>query len=474
MATAIWWIRRDLRLHDNPALAEAAKSEFILPLFILDPRLLESEYASERRLGFMLAGLRKLDESLAARGSRLIVRRGLPEQVLPRLVQEVGADLIFAAADISPFGRARDRQIAARLPLQLLPGITIRPPDEIVKANGEPYLVFTPYRKAWRSADPPAVPLAAPEKLRMPDNITGESLPETPSYDQKLSFPAGEGAALARLKTFTYGSPATIDGYGDGRDRMAEDRTSRLSPYLRFGMLSPRTAARAAFDVIDASAGQDGSGPETWLSELIWREFYFSILYHFPHVRRRSFRPEYDAIRWRNDPSEYQAWTQGQTGYPAVDAGMRQLLATGWMHNRARMITASFLVKDLLIDWRWGERWFMQHLLDGDPASNNGGWQWTAGTGTDAAPYFRIFNPVLQSKRYDPDGEYIRRWVPELQPLTTKEIHEPWLMPAARQAALGVRIGKTYPAPIIDHSFARQRTLDAYRAAREQNSLARE
>jgi deoxyribodipyrimidine photo-lyase len=467
MATSIWWIRRDLRLHDNPALAEAVKSEFTVPLFILDPRLLESEYASERRLGFMLAGLRELDGSLAARGGRLVLRRGLPEQVLPRLMQEVSAAQIFAAADVSPFGRARDRRVAARLPLRLLPGITIRPPEEIAKVNGEPYVVFTPYRKAWLAAGAPGNPLAAPERLRTPDEIAGDDLPSEAARDEAAGFPAGEAAALARLEAFTRGPQAAVYSYDTGRDMMAEDLTSRLSPYLRFGMLSPRTAAQAALRAIDAAAGRGTAGPETWLAELIWREFYFSILYHFPHVRRRSFRPEYDALPWRNDRSEFQAWTQGRTGYPAVDAGMRQLLETGWMHNRARMIAGSFLVKDLLIDWRWGERWFMQHLLDGDPASNNGGWQWTAGTGTDAAPYFRIFNPVLQGERFDPDGEYIRRWVPELRPLTAGEIHAPWQLPPDRQAALGVRIGGTYPAPLIEHSFARQRALDAYRAARD-------
>jgi deoxyribodipyrimidine photo-lyase len=473
MTTAIWWIRRDLRLHDNPALVEASKSDIVIPLFVLDPRLLESEYSSRRRLAFLQAGLRELSQSMAELGGRLILRRGLPEQVLPQFAQQVGASQIFAAADVSPYGQARDRRIAARLPLQLLPGIAIRPPGEIRKANGEPYTVFTPYRKAWLAAGALGSTLAAPERLRTSDAIASEDLPDM-SFDQDVSFPAGETAALARLEAFTHDVQAPIYGYEKDRDRMAEDRTSRLSPYLRFGMLSPRRAALAAFRAMEGSGAHDTDGPETWLSELIWRDFYSSILHHFPHVRRGSFRPEYDAIRWRNDPREFDAWTQSQTGYPIVDAGMRQLLETGWMHNRARMITASFLVKDLLIDWRWGERWFMQHLLDGDPASNNGSWQWTAGTGTDAAPYFRIFNPVLQSKRFDPEGEYIRRWVPELRPLTAKEIHEPWQMPPDRQAARGIRIGETYPTPIIDHSFARQRTLDAYRTAREQSSLARE
>jgi deoxyribodipyrimidine photo-lyase len=233
---------------------------------------------------------------------------------------------------------------------------------------------------------------------------------------------------------------------------------------VRMGLLSARQAVVAALSAIAAAATPEAcKGAETWLNELIWREFYGAILHHFPHVRLRSFRPQYDAISWRNDPDEFAAWCAGKTGYPVVDAAMRQLLATGWMHNRARMITASFLVKDLLIDWRWGEKWFMQHLVDGDPAANNGGWQWTAGTGTDAAPYFRIFNPTTQGAKFDPDGVYIRRWLPELAAVPDKYIHEPHLMPFVAQNQAGCIIGRDYPALIVDHNLARERTLAAYR-----------
>jgi len=240
--------------------------------------------------------------------------------------------------------------------------------------------------------------------------------------------------------------------------------TSGLSPYLRFGMLSAKQAAWAAREADarakDAVARQ---GAETWLNELIWREFYAMILYRFPHVLRTAFRPALRSIHWRDDPAGFPAWAEGRTGYPVVDAAMRQLNATGWMHNRARMIVASFLVKDLLIDWQQGERYFMQHLLDGDPASNNGGWQWSAGTGTDAAPYFRVFNPVLQGKKFDPYGAYVRRWVPELSAVPDAFIHTPRSMPLDVQAQVGCVIEKNYPAPIIDHSMARQRVLEAYR-----------
>jgi deoxyribodipyrimidine photo-lyase len=277
-----------------------------------------------------------------------------------------------------------------------------------------------------------------------------------------VPFPPGEAEAQRRLAAFVTGPDASIYRYSVDRNRLDLDGTSQLSPYLRLGMLSTRQVVVAALNAMAAAPTSEAEkGAETWLNELIWREFYAAILYHFPHVRQRSFRPQYDAIPWRNDREEFAAWCEGKTGYPVVDAAMRQLLATGWMHNRARMITASFLVKDLLIDWRWGEKWFMQHLVDGDPAANNGGWQWTAGTGTDAAPYFRIFNPVLQSKKFDPHGDYIRRWVPELRNLNEKDIHAPW------ESAADV---PRYPAPIVDHKFARERTLDAYKLAKGSTS----
>jgi deoxyribodipyrimidine photo-lyase len=246
--------------------------------------------------------------------------------------------------------------------------------------------------------------------------------------------------------------------------------TSGLSPYLRFGMLSPRQVVLATYNKRSSITDAQGQeSPNAWLSELIWREFYMSILYHFPHALEGNFRPIYDRIAWRNDEQHFAAWCDGKTGYPVVDAAMRQLLQTGWMHNRARMITASFLVKDLLIDWRWGERWFRKHLVDGDPAANNGGWQWTAGTGTDAAPYFRIFNPVMQGKKHDPHGHFVRRWLPELAQVPQSYLHEPWKMPLADQNEAKCVIGQDYPQPIVDHASARRATLDAYAKARDQN-----
>ncbi len=307
-----------------------------------------------------------------------------------------------------------------------------------------------------------------PKKLETPEAIQSLPIPNAEVPGGHL-FPPGEQEAQQRLTAFTRNIhptkgvlvPAPVFSYASGRDRQDWEGTSRLSPYLRFGMLSARQAVSAAYQAIQTAPGGEAlKSAETWLNELIWREFYIHILYHFPRVRRENFRLPH--VRWVNNPQHFEAWRHGQTGYPVVDASMRQLQHTGWMHNRSRMIVASFLTKDLLIDWRWGERWFMQHLIDGDPAANNGGWQWTAGTGTDAAPYFRIFNPISQSMKHDPHGEHIRRWLPELSNVPDEFIHEPWKMSAEIQVQAGCRIGVDYPFPIIDHSQARERALEAY------------
>lgn len=462
---AVWWLRRDLRLADNPALhAALAGGRSVIPLFVLDDRLLHSDNAAPQRIAFMLAGLQALDADLRARGSYLLVRTGRPEQVVPQVVGESGATAVYALADVSPFSQQRDTAVAQAAPLHLLPGLTVQPPDVIRKANGTPYIVFTPFSRAWKALPQPtrADLLPIPNRIPTPDGLHSDPLPN--NLPLSAPFPAGEAEAQQRLANFVMGEDAAIWAYGNGRHHLDIEGTSQLSPYLRFGMLSARQAAVAASEAIAAAPTVDGrKGAETWLSELIWRDFYIAILYHFPHVLQRSFRSQYDAIPWRNDQAEFAAWCAGKTGYPVVDAAMRQLAQSGWMHNRARMITASFLVKDLLIDWRWGEKWFMQHLVDGDPAANNGGWQWTAGTGTDAAPYFRIFNPTTQGQKFDPNGRYIRRWLPELTNVPDKYIHEPHLMGTAVQHKANCHIGQDYPAPIVDHRAARERTLAAYK-----------
>jgi deoxyribodipyrimidine photo-lyase len=288
-----------------------------------------------------------------------------------------------------------------------------------------------------------------------------------------VPFFAGEGEAKRRLGAFVGGEDAPIFRYAQLRDQPGAGATSQLSPYLRWGMISPRLAALAAYEAIERAREEGGAGAEEarkgadhWLSELIWREFYIAILHYFPHVRGGSFRREFDNISWRNDDADFAAWCAGRTGYPIVDAAMRQMAAEGWMHNRCRMITASFLVKDLLIDWRLGERFFMQHLVDGDPAPNNGGWQWTAGTGTDAAPYFRVFNPVMQGQKFDPTGAYVRRWLPELQHVPLEFLHEPWKMQMSDQIKARCTLGADYPHPIVDHHEARERVLAAYAVAK--------
>jgi len=469
-SVALWWIRRDFRLSDNQTLAAAlAGAEQVVPVFVLDPALWKSPHASEKRRAFLLGGLRELDADLRARGSRLIVRQGHPGDQLKALVDEVGASIIFAEEDYSPYARRRDAQVARHVPLHLISSLTVHPPEVVVKKDGKPYTVFTPFSRAWKALPPPKPNsvLPAPRHIPTPANVPGHTLPADAGLLSEVPFAPGEAEAQDRLSQFVDCDDPPIYRYGEARNRMDLAGTSQLSPYLRFGMLSARQAVVAAYSAMESAPNKSArASAEAWLNELVWREFYLSILYHFPNVLTQAFRAELRNIPWRNDEREFAAWCEGRTGYPVVDAAMRQLKATGWMHNRARMIVASFLVKDLLIDWRWGERWFMQHLVDGDPASNNGGWQWTAGVGTDAAPYFRVFNPVLQGEKFDPGGNYVRRWVPELADVPDKFIHKPWEMPMDVQRASGCLIGRDYPAPIVNHAKARERLLSAYRTRR--------
>jgi len=455
--TAIWWIRRDLRLTDNAALHAALEAGLVIPIFLLDPAF---DSASARRKEFLYEGLHALDKDLRTRNSYLVIRKGRPIDVLRQILRETGATQIFAEEDFTPYARKRDAEIEHHLPLTLVSGQTVHHPTSVLKADGKPYTVYTPYSKVWKAKLPAKISLLPePEKINTPFNIQSEPLPR---YKVSPLFVAGEKEALVRLEEFLF---KRIFSYGEDRNRMDLDGTSSLSPYLRFGMLGLRQAvsmtrqamAESRGGVLSLSKGEASHSAEVWLYELIWREFYIQILYHFPYVSKTAFNPSLANIPWRNDEAEFQAWKDGRTGVPVVDAAMRQLKEVGWMHNRARMIVASYLVKDLLIDWRWGEAWFMENLLDGDVAANNGGWQWTAGTGTDAAPYFRIFNPVLQSAKFDPQGEYIRKWIPELRSVDVKDIHAPW--------EKGIKV-KGYPErPIIERN--KDRTLQAYKLSKE-------
>lgn len=465
--TAIHWFRRDLRLHDNTALHAALQSGLpVLPVFILDPALLQSPYVGAPRLAFLLDGLRALDAELALYGGRLLICRGRPHEVLPQLIREHEARALYFNRDYSPLSRRRDAQVsaAAGVPVHIYDDALLVNPEALHKGDGSPYTVYTPFWRKWQSL--PKNPVSSSsfrggQFATVPGPGIGQMLAEPDSLSPIAAPPAGPGQALSRLQAFMDGP---IYHYSMQRNALPPDPfalprpdgPSYLSPWLRFGMLSPRQAywaARAAWHT--APGPQARESVTTWVSELAWREFYVHILHHFPHVMQRSFRGEYDALPWRDAPDELAAWQEGQTGYPLVDAAMRQLKAVGWMPNRARMVVASFLTRHLLIDWRAGERHFMQWLLDGDPAANNGGWQWAAGTGTDAQPYFRIFNPTEQARRFDPQGHYIRRWVPELHDVPDTHIHEPWQMPHPP---------RSYPPPIIKHKIARERALSAYRS----------
>ena len=390
---------------------------------------------------------------------------GRPLDALRRLAAETGASALFAEEDFSPYARRRDAAVQRALPLTLTGGVAVRRPAEVQKAGGGPYTVFTPFSRAWRALRPPTEGDLLPAPAHLPSPPTElDSLPIPAPPARPALFPPGEAEARRRLERFV---SDRIFAYGEGRNQLDAEGTSALSPYFRFGMLSARTAVVAALKAgRSAGSAYARQSADAWLSELIWREFYLHILYHFPDVLKTAFQPGLRRIPWRDAPDELEAWKAGRTGYPVVDAAMRQLAETGWMHNRARMIVASFLVKDLLIDWRQGEQHFMDRLVDGDPAANNGGWQWTAGTGTDAAPYFRIFNPVLQSAKFDPQGRFIRRFVPELARVPDRFIHAPWTMSPLEQRACGCVIGQDYPAPIVDREVVKARTLAAYKQSK--------
>lgn len=462
-STAILWFRRDLRVHDHPALVAAlAAHDRVVPVFVIDDALLAGRWPAPNRAWFMRESVVALSSALEERGSALRILRGRPADVLPALARETGARDVYVTREAAPYGRERDRAVAERLATDGVAthaecGLYVHAPDEVLTREGRPFTVYGAFRRAWESR-PRRDILPAPDRIPGPPGARPDPLPDlgAPTADMALLPAPGEPAARARLAAW---AQQRVDGYADLRDRLdAPDGTSRLSQDLRWGLLSP-------VEVLERAAGP-GDGRRVFAAEIAWREFYAHVLWHHPRVLREPFQPAFARLPWRDDPAAFEAWRQGRTGYPVVDAAMRQLRASGFVHNRARMIAASFLAKHLLLDWRLGEAEFMCHLVDGDVASNNGGWQWTASTGTDPQPYFRVFNPILQGTRHDPDGSYVRRWVPELRGIAGAAVHQPWTLDAAAQGAAGVRIGIDYPAPIVDHAAARERALAVYGATK--------
>lgn len=425
---AVFWFRRDLRFIDNRGLYHALSGDLpVLPLFIFDTNILDELPAQDTRLTFIHDVLSGMNAELKGKGSKLLTEYGKPEEVWPKLIEEYNIKVVYTNRDYEPYARTRDKQVVDLfkdngVQFKTFKDHVIFERGEVLKPDGDPYTVYTPYSKAWKAKLTESDLESYTSGLQF-DNWYQTGWEEIIPLD-KMGFERAEVDIPSENVT-----DHVLEHYKEQRDYPAIPGTSRLSVHLRFGTISIRQLARNS---------QDKSA--TYLNELIWREFYQMILWHFPRVVNESFRAQYDQIKWRNNKEDFERWKDGKTGYPIVDAGMRELNETGYMHNRVRMITASFLTKHLLIDWRWGEAYFAEKLLDYDLAANNGGWQWSAGCGTDAAPYFRVFNPYLQQEKFDPEMKYTRKWVPELD--TDK-----------------------YPKPMVDHKEARERALDTYKAA---------
>jgi deoxyribodipyrimidine photo-lyase len=461
----IWWLRQDLRLADNPALSAAVKTgAAVVALFVLD-----DETPGPWRWGgasrwWLHHSLAALSADLEARGGKLILRHGVAAKIVSSLIKDMGAREIYWNRQYEPFAVARDKALKASLEengiaVKSFNGALLAEPWEVTNGSGEPFRVFTPFWKSLSSRLTVAKPTPTPKHVQSPKTLprsddlkSWKLLPTAPNWATGFSdWIPGEAGAKSRLRTFM---DDALPSYAADRDRPDIDGTSKLSPHLHWGEISPRAVWHAIATHVESKGSHALEAQAAkFFSELGWREFSTHLLFNFPHLPEGNFREAFNAFPWRADKKGLGAWTRGETGYPIVDAGMRELWTTGWMHNRVRMIVASFLIKDLLLDWREGERWFWNTLVDADLANNAASWQWVAGSGADAAPYFRIFNPVTQGEKFDPDGAYIRRWIPELAKIDPRLVHRPW---EAGQPP------KDYPPPIVDHAAARDRALAAF------------
>ena len=481
MPATVVWFRNDLRLSDHAALAHAAGRGDVVPVFVWAPEE-EGEWAPGGAHRWWLhESLKALDASLRERGSRLVLRHGPSLDALRDVCETTGADRVVWQTRLAPNLRQRDAEVRegleeAGVEVRQFAGRILHDPDQIQTGAGGPYRVFTPFWNRATAEMAVGEPLAAPRlgaskaPATWPDSVALDAFGLTPQAQDGVDWAGsmrdewtpGEAGARARLATFL--GESLLD-YPDGRDVPAARDTSMLSPHLHWGEVSPRAVWHEANAAV--SNGVTREAADVFLREIGWREFSYHVLHHFPQMPTEPLKAKYAKMPWRTDPEALAAWQRGRTGYPLVDAGMRQLWAVGWMHNRMRMVTASFLTKDLLVPWQDGARWFWDTLVGGDLANNSMGWQWAAGSGADAQPFFRIFNPLSQSKKHDPDGAYIRRWVPELAGLPTKHLHAPWQAPADVLRQSGVVLGETYPRPIVDHGEARERALAALKTVNE-------
>jgi len=480
---ALFWFRDDLRLSDNPALRAAIDRGPLICLYVLDTS------ADRRPLGgaarwWLSRSLTALSEAISVKGGELLVLRGDPAELLPDVVERTGSSYVTWNRRYDGAAIALDKALKSRLgeagvAVESFNANLLNEPWQVkTKADG-PFKVFTPYWRAVRDSGEPSAPLAAPARLgkaRLPAALRERALavadlalePTAPDWAGGLrkAWTPGEDGARDRLDSFL---GETLAGYREARDRPDRLSTSRLSPHLRFGEISPRQTWHATQAALDSGNTRGSAGDvEKFFSEIGWREFSYHLLFHNPDLPSVNYDRRFDAMAWETDAAGLKAWQKGRTGYPIVDAGLRELWQTGWMHNRVRMITASFLIKHLLTDWRVGESWFWDTLVDADPANNPASWQWVAGSGADAAPYFRIFNPVTQGEKFDPKGAYVRRFVPELAELDAKFIHRPWEAPVSELKKAGIDFGKDYPKPIIALDFGRRRALDAFAALRSE------